>query len=385
MSSAYDAIVLGLGAMGSATAYHLARRGARVLGLDAYPRGHTQGSSHGRSRIIREAYFEAPEYVPLVQRAYQLWRELEAESGQALLTLTGGLNLGAPDSDLVTGALASARQHQLPYEYLTAAEVTARFPGFRPPAGAVAVYEPNAGILAPEACVSAHLDLAARHGATLRYAEPVRQWAADGAGVRVDTAQGAYWAARLAIAAGPWTSDVLADLGLPLTVQRIVNVHFAPEQPEHFAPDRCPIYILSAPEGEYYGFPALPGQGVKFGRHDTGETCTPATIRRTVDEDEVAALRAVLDCYLPGAGGAVLWTLTCMYTNTPDRHFIIDRHPAHGQVVFGCGFSGHGFKFSSVIGEALADLALDGASRRPIDFLSAARVGQASKRAAASQ
>ena len=373
MSSAYDAIVLGLGAMGSATAYHLARRGTRVLGLDAYPRGHTQGSSHGRSRIIREAYFEAPEYVPLVQRAYHLWRELEAECGQALLTLTGGLNLGAPESELVTGALASARQHQLPYEYLNAAEITARFPGFRPPEDAVAVYEPNAGILAPEACVGAHLDLAMRHGAVLQFNEPVRHWSADGAGVRVDTAQGTYQAARLVIAAGPWSAAVLAGLGLPLTVQRIVNVHFAPAEPDRFAPGRCPIYILSVLEGEYYGFPALPGQGVKFGRHDTGEVCTPATIRRMVDEGEVAALRAVLDRYLPGAGGDALWTLTCMYTNTPDRHFILDRHPAHEQVVYGCGFSGHGFKFSSVIGEILADLALDGATKHPIGFLSATR------------
>ncbi|MGN6362631.1 MAG: N-methyl-L-tryptophan oxidase [Thermomicrobiales bacterium] len=377
MSSAYDAIVLGLGAMGSATAYHLARRGARVLGLDAFPRGHTQGASHGRSRIIREAYFEAPEYVPLVQRAYHLWRELEAESGQALLTLTGGLNLGAPDSELVTGALASARQHQLPYEYLTAADVTARFPGFRPPEGAVAVYEPNAGILAPEACVGAHLDLAMRYGAVLQFTEPVRHWSADGAGVRVDTAQCTYQAARLVIAAGPWSAAVLAGLGLPLTVQRIVNVHFAPAEPDRFAPGRCPIYILSVPEGEYYGFPALPGQGVKFGRHDTGEVCTPATIRRTVGADEVAALRAVLDRYLPGAGGDALWTLTCMYTNTPDRHFILDRHPAHEQVVYGCGFSGHGFKFSSVIGEILADLALDGTTKHPIGFLSAARFARA--------
>lgn len=373
MSSAYDVIVLGLGAMGSAAAYHLARREARVLGLDAYPRGHTQGSSHGRSRIIREAYFEAPEYVPLVQRAYHLWRELEAESGQALLTLTGGLNLGAPESDLVTGALASAQQHQLPYDYLTTRDITARFPGFHPPEGYVAIYEPHAGILAPEACVGAHLDLAARHGATLHSGEQVRQWAADGDGVRVETARDVYHAGCLVIAAGPWSAEVLDGLGLPLTVQRVVNVHFAPAQPERFAPERCPIYILAVPEGDYYGFPALPGQGVKFGRHDTGEVCTPETIRRAVDADEVAALRAVLDRYLPGAGGDVLWTLTCMYTNTPDRHFIIDRHPAHSQVVYGCGFSGHGFKFSSAIGEVLADLALDGVTQHPIGFLSAAR------------
>lgn len=369
----YEAIVLGLGAMGSATAYHLARRGHRVLGLDAHPRGHTLGSSHGRSRIIREAYFEAPQYVPLVQRAYTLWQELEQASGRDLLTITGGLNVGTPDSEFITGALTSARQHNLPYELLSAGDVPARFPGFRPTADLVAVYEPHAGILDPEACVGAHLDLAARHGADLRHGEPALRWTADGAGVRVETADGAYTAERLAIAAGPWAGEVLAELGLPLRVQRVVNVHFAPVQPDLFAPERCPVYLWQVPEGDYYGFPALPGQGVKFGRHDTGERCTPHTIRRTVDDTEVAALRAILDRYMPGAAGAVRSTLTCMYTNTPDRHFVLDRHPAHAQVVYGCGFSGHGFKFSSVIGEVLADLALDGATRHDIGFLAATR------------
>ncbi|HET8630126.1 MAG TPA: N-methyl-L-tryptophan oxidase [Thermomicrobiales bacterium] len=373
MESTYDAIVLGLGAMGSAAVYHLARRGRRVLGLDAQPRGHALGSSHGRSRIIREAYFEAPEYVPLVRRAYDLWRALEAESGRHLLTVVGGLNIGRPESETVAGALASARQHDLPYEELTPAAVAARFPGFRLAGDLVAVYEPNAGFLDPEACVGTHLDLAARHGAVLRHGEAALRWAADGAGVRVETADATYTADCLVIAAGPWAGEVLAGLDLPLEVWRIVNVHFAPAAPERFAPERCPIYIFEVPEGQYYGFPALPGQGLKFGRHDAGEVCTPHTIRRDVDATEVDALRAVLDRYLPGAAGPVLWTLTCMYTNTPDRHFVLDRHPAHPQVVYGCGFSGHGFKFASAIGEVLADLALDGATRHPIGFLGAGR------------
>jgi sarcosine oxidase len=359
--------------MGSATAYHAARRGRRVLGLDANPRGHKNGSSHGTTRIIREAYFEAPEYVPLVQRAYALWRELEAESGRHLLTITGGLNIGTRESEFVSGARMSAQLHHLPYEELSNSEVAARFPGFRLPDEIVAVYEPNAGILDPEACVFAHLDLAARHGAAIHHNETVRRWSAEGDGVRVETEQGVYTAGRLVITAGPWTSDVLSDLGLPLRVQRIVNVHFAPTAPALFAPEHCPVYLMQVPEGDYYGFPALPGEGVKIGRHEIGEVCTPETIRREVDPAEVAMLRDVLDRYLPGAAGEVLWTLTCMYTNTPDRHFILDRHPAHATVVYGCGFSGHGFKFASAIGEVMADLALDGATRHDIGFLSAAR------------
>ena len=370
----HDVIVLGLGGMGSAAAYQLASRGRRVLGLDAFERGHARGSSHGRTRIIRQAYYEAPEYVPLVQRAYQLWRELEVESGRGLLRITGGLNVGRPDGALVAGALASARQHGLPYEYLEPTVVAERFPAFRLTDDLVAVHEPEAGILEPEACVGVHLDLAARHGADLRHGERARGWSVDGSGVRVDTDRGAYTAERLVIAAGPWASELLADLQLPLAVQRVVNVHFEPIRPELFGPDRCPVHIWEIPEGQYYGIPALPEQGVKFGRHDAGEICNPHTIRRDVDAEEIEALRTVLDRYLPGAAGDVKWTLTCMYTNTPDRHFVIDRHPRHDQVVYACGFSGHGFKFASVVGETLADLATAGETRHPIAFLSAGRL-----------
>jgi sarcosine oxidase len=379
MTSSYDVIVVGLGAMGSATAYHLAKRGHRVLGLDAHPRGHKNGSSHGTTRIIREAYFEAPQYVPLVQRAYELWRELEAESGQHLLTITGGLNIGTSDSEFVSGARKSAQLHRLPYEELTNTEVADRFPGFRLPDEIVAIFEPTAGILEPEACVFAHLDLAARHGADIHHSEPVRRWSTEGDGVRVETEQGSYTASRLVLTAGPWASEMLADLGLPLRVQRIVNVHFAPTEPALFAPDRCPVYLMQVPEGDYYGFPALPGEGVKIGRHDIGEVTAPHTIRRDVDPEEIAMLRDVLDRYMPGAAGDVLWTLTCMYTNTPDRHFVLDRHPAYGNVVYGCGFSGHGFKFASAIGEVMADLAMDGATRHDIAFLSAVRFADAAR------
>jgi sarcosine oxidase len=369
----YDVIVIGLGAMGSAAAAHLAKRGHRVLGIDAHERLHKLGSSHGDSRIIREAYFEAPEYVPLVQRAYRLWRELEEETGRDLLTITGGLNFGTPESEFVAGSLASARLHGLPYEYLTPDEVSARFPGFRLTDDLVAVYEPNAGILRPEECMTAHYEVAKRHGAELRFGEPVIAWDIEHPGVKVATDTGGYSADRLVLTPGPWAAQLLTRVGLPLEVWRVVNVHFQPTQPDLFDVATTPVYLFQVPEGDYYGFPNIPGQGVKIGRHDIGEITTPQTIRREVDDHEIEMLRTVLDRYLPGASGDVIKTLTCMYTITPDRHFVIDRYPEHPEVVYACGFSGHGYKFASAIGEVLADLAIDGRSRFDIDFLSADR------------
>jgi sarcosine oxidase len=362
--------------MGSAAAYHLARRGRRVLGLDAFAPGHARGSSHGRSRILRTAY-PTPQYVPLVRRATVLWRELEAESGTTLLTMTGMLLVGSPGTPMIDGPLSSARQHDLPYELLGPAEVTARFPGFRLTGDLAAVYEPLAGFLRPESCVAAHLDLAARHGATLRHAEPVSGWAVDGDGVSVTTSAGRYTADRLVLTPGPWAGELLADLGLPLTVQRVVNVHFEPTEPARFAPERCPVFGWEVPEGHYYGSPALPGEGLKIGKNVTGHACTPATVQRTVEAAEIDDFRRMLDRYMPGAAGAVKWPLTCLYTNTPDGHFVIDQHPRHRQVVIAGGCSGHAFKYTSVIGEILADLVVDGATRHPIGFLSAARFSPA--------
>ncbi len=366
----FDVLVVGLGAMGSATSYQLARRGLRVAGFDAHARGHALGSSHGRSRIIRKAYFEAPAYVPLVLRAYELWRQLEAESGQTLLTITGGLMVGGPETALVSGALASARQHGLAHEHLSAQAVNARFPAFDLPDNLEGVYEPEAGFLRPEDCVDVHLTLAAKRGAELHESEPVRSWSVDDAGVEVTTDQGRYVADRLVLTPGPWAPALLAGLELPLTVQRIVNVHFQPRvADDRFAAGRCPVYLWEVPEGVYYGFPELPGEGIKFGRHDAGTPTSAETIEREVAPAEVAALRTTLDRYLPGAGGSTLSTLTCMYTVTPDWHFVLDRYPGTERVVFGCGFSGHGFKFASAIGEALAELLVDGRASQPIGFL----------------
>ena len=374
--SPYDVAIVGLGAMGSATAWHLSRRGYRVLGLDSYRRGHDRGSSHGRTRIIRQAYYESPDYVPLVRRSYELWRALEEESGKALLTATGGIYLGRPEAELVAGALASARLHGIPHEELDADEIRRRFPAFRVPDAFVGLYEPGAGLLDPEACVAALIDLAAARGAELHHEEPVRCWRVDGDGVVVETERERYRAGRLVLAAGAWIGRLLADLRLPLEIWRILHIHFEPERDDLFPAGRYPFALWEIPEGIYSAFPALPMQGVKFGRHDTGEVCTPETARREVRPDEVESLRAMLNRFLPGAGGQVLWTLTCLYTMTPDHHFIIDRHPQHSQVVYVSACSGHGFKFATVVGEILADLATEGTTPHRVKFLSAARFGR---------
>ena len=358
MSGALDAIVLGLGAMGSATLAELAARGRRVLGLDRFDPPHDLGSSHGKSRIIREAYFEDPRYVPLVQRAYERWAALERETGAALVLRTGGLMIGPPQGALVSGALLSAETHSLPHERLSAAETCAQYPALRVPEGAIAVREPRAGVLFPEACIAAQLERARRHGAEIRGEEPALEWSADGAGVEVRTPRARYRASSLVIAAGAWLARLVPELELPLTVTRQALYWFTPvAHPERFAPERFPIFIWEDEPGRFlYGFPDL-GDGVKIARHMEGEPTEPDRVRREVSVAEIDALRAAVARCIPDAAGPLRASATCLYTNTPDQHFIVDRHPVHPQVVIASPCSGHGFKFASALGEVLADLA----------------------------
>lgn len=364
MLESFDAIVVGLGAMGGSAIYHLAKRGKRVLGLDRFGPPHTFGSSHGETRIIREAYYEHPLYVPLVQRAYELWDELEKEAGRQLFLQTGGLMISRPDGVVFSGAKRSADEHKLPYEVLSSAEVRRRFPALQPDDDMAAVLEPRAGILFPEACVEAHVTLAAKHGARLRLNETVLSWHSDGAGVLVKTAQGEYRGERLILSVGAWIQSLLPDLRLPLQVERQVLHWFRPARtPEIFEPKNCPVYLWGYGRNQFfYGFPAL-GDGVKVARHHEGKTVDVNTVRRDVSDAEVEGMREIVRRFLPAADGPLRKSTVCLYTNAPDHHFLITTHPGHRQVVIASPCSGHGFKFSSAVGEVLADLALEGESR----------------------
>ena len=366
----YDAIVVGLGAMGSAALYQLARRGQRVLGLEAFGRGHRLGSSHGESRIIRLAYYEHPNYVPLLHRAYALWNDLERASGEALLRITGGLMIGAPDSPLVSGAHASAVQHGLAYELYEAAEVRRRYPALHLKPGEVALFEPRAGILLPEKCVAAYTRLAGVSGAEAHFDEAVDSWTATDSHVEIVTRAGRYAARRVVFTCGAYTNQVLRDGRVDVRAERIPLFWIEPSAPELFGVDRLPIYLWQQSNGDhFYGFPHLEWPGVKVARHHSRDYCDPRTVDRQVNAEDERRLRAVIADRLPALSGPVLSSMICLYENSLDEHFLIDHLPGQPNVIFAGGFSGHGFKFASVVGEILADLVTEGAATSDADFL----------------
>jgi sarcosine oxidase len=379
MTSSYDVIVIGLGGMGSAAAYRLAGRGQRVLGLERFTPGHDRGSSHGGSRVTRQAYFEDPAYVPLLLRGADLWEQVERDSGRSIVTYTGGVMIGQPDSRTVAGSRLSAEQWGLEHEMLDAAEIRARFPTLHPAEDEVALYERMAGFVRPEESVLAHLQLAGQAGAELHFEETVAEWTANpsGEGVRVTTDQDSYTADRLVICPGAWAPQLLADLGIGFEIERQVMYWFAPEGGAvPFTADTHPVYIWELDAGaQFYGFPAIDGPdgGAKVAMFRGGRICTPETIDRVVHDAEVEAIREHLRPRIPSLPGPLLHAATCMYTNTADEHFVIAAHPAHPQVTVACGFSGHGFKFVSVVGEILADLAAEGATAHPIALFDPAR------------
>lgn len=374
----YDAIVIGLGAMGSATAYQLAQRGQHVLGIEQFEPGHDRGSSHGHHRMIRMSSLHDDGYVPLANRAFELWAEVADLTGQELLRIIGEVRLSHAASDAQFAMNAIELERRGFVERLDEAALRERFPGFRLYDDMYATYEANAGFLWSERGILAHCAAAQQTGATLQTGEEFTGWEADGAGVRVTTSRGSYRAGRLILTAGAWAPELLADLQFPYRVIRSVNGYFAPERPDVWTAEAgAPDFLLDVPEGSYYGIPSIDGIGVKIGRSATewGTETTARTIRREIDDAEIDMMRAALDRYLPGAAGAELKRITCMCTYTIDGDFIIDRHPEHEAVLFACGFSGIGYKFSPTVGEILAELALDGVTRHDIAFVSPARFG----------
>ena len=377
MANTYDAIVIGLGAMGSASLYHLAKRGQRGLGIDMYPEGHDQGSSHGEHRMIRKSAGSSSlvgtdSYVPLVARAFDLWENLEQESGQSLMKILGEIAILA-DERLAEMDITLDDLKSNPFrELLSEDDLRTRFPGVRIQGGVHVTYEAEAGYLRPEAGISAHLAIARKHGAEIRRPETVTGWEIDGDGVAVTTDSGRYVADHLVIAGGAYAEELLGDLGLPLQVTRIVNGYFEPTSEHWYSENGAPDFLLSVPEGGFYGMPADEGVGLKIGLH-YGTPTTARTIDRTIRDEEIDFLRGVLDRYMPGASGPVVKQITCMYTMTPDEDFIVELHPEHPQVAIACGFSGRGFKFSPTVGEIMADLVTNGSTSHDIKFLSSNR------------
>ena len=372
----FDSIVVGVGGMGSAAVHHLAQRGERVLGLEKFDIPHDMGSSHGVTRVIRLTYFEHPSYVPLLARAYALWRELEQNGGEQLLYITGSIDAGAPDSFVVKGSIASCAEHDLTHDVLTSAELTQRFPGFALSPEMMAVWQPDGGFLVPERCIVHHVWQAQAAGAEVRAREPVLDWQAKRESVTVRTTRATYDADRLVFTAGAWSQSLLPVLGENAIPERQVMGWFQPAQPELFAVERFPVFNCLVPEGHYYGFPIHGIPGFKIGKyhHLQQQTAAESVDRECHLEDE-EALRACTQRYLTGGMGATLALKTCMFTNTPDGHFIMDHHPEHENVVIAAGFSGHGFKFCSVVGEILAELALDGKTRHDIGMFGLDRFG----------
>ncbi len=377
----YDVAVIGLGAMGAAALAHLARRGVRAIGIERFKRLHEQGASHGESRIIRKAYFEDPAYVPLLERSYELWQELERESGRTLLDFTGVLFVGAPERESIAGTLRSAQRYKLPLETYDSKDLAARFPGTTPRPDEIGLLERQAGIVFPEAGVDAHLEVATARGAQTRFSTRVAHHERRDGAHRLSLEDGAtIEAAHIVFCTGMWSGQLLPDLSLPLRIQRNVQVWFEPKTTAYDR-GRFPAFLVERADypAALYGFPALHGS-LKAALHRFGETVDPENLDRHIRDSDVGAVARALDQWMKGAAGTYVRGRVCSYSLTPDGNFIIDRHPADASVTIACGFSGHGYKFCPVVGEIVADLALDGGTAREIGFLGINRFNQSSMR-----
>lgn len=372
----FDVIAIGVGGMGSATTYHLARRGRSVLGLERFDIPHEMGSSHGVTRIIRLAYYEHPSYVPLLRRAYELWREIQAQVGETLLHITGSIDAGPPGSFVFERSLQSCKLHDLPHQVLTGVELRQKFPAYHLPPDTLALLQPDGGFLLPERCIVSYVTAAQAYGAEIHAREKVEGWEPRNGGVRVVTNRAVYVADQLVITAGAWVSTdgllpFLKGLAVP---ERQVLAWLQPARPELFAPERFPVFNFLAAEGRYYGFPIFGVPGFKFGKyHHLQQAVDPEHFEREPNERDEQVLREFAARYFPDGAGPTMALKTCIFTNAPDEHFIIDLHPEYPQVAFASPCSGHGFKFASVIGEIVADLVERGETRHDISMFRFAR------------
>jgi len=376
--SRYQTIVVGVGAMGSATCYALAQRRKRVLGIERFGIPNGMGSSHGYTRIIRLAYYEDPSYVALLRRAYERWRELQAAAGEQLLHITGSIDAGTPDSWVFKGSLESCLLHELPHQVLTARELHTRFPGYALPDEMLALLQPEGGFLAPERCIVAHVTGAQALGAEIHGWEQVLEWEPLGDGVRVQTNRDTYEADSLVLSTGAWIGDLVEELAGKAVPERQVLAWLQPVRPEYFQPSTFPVFNLSVEEGRFYGFPAFTVPGFKLGRYGhLGESGPVDSIDRSVHDRDEQILRQFASRYFPDGCGPTMNLDTCLFTNTEDHRFVIDVHPEYSQVSIASPCSGHGFKFASVVGEIMADLSLDGTTRHDIDMFRLERFDQA--------
>lgn len=371
----YDAIVIGVGGIGSAAVYHLARRGCKVLGLEQFSIAHDLGSSHGQSRIIRKAYFEDPAYIPLLHKTYDLWSALENECGKQLVHRCGLLLAGHMSGQVISGVQRTISNHQLDIQTLTPDEAHNRFPGFSIPEEMTVMFEKDAGYLLPEAAIQTHVDLARGHGATVLEGQKVVGWSVDQGSVTVETADQHYQAEHLVFCSGAWSLSLLKDDPLPLEVRRKAVFWFDVGDSIYHVDHGCPIFGFDTGDGFYYGFPVMDASGLKTANHSGGDVVSdPDKIDRTLHPEDETGVRKFIKDFLPRANAKLLKHSICMYTMTPDEHFIVDCHRHHPNVFFATGFSGHGFKFAPVLGSALCDLVLQGSTTEAIDFLSKARL-----------
>ncbi len=364
MTQTYDVAIIGAGTMGSAAAYHLARRGRRVIAFEQFGVVHEMGSHSGQTRIIRHAYHESPDYVPLVLRADDLWLDLENQTGTKVLHRTGGLVLGPENGYLVRDAVLACTTHHLPFEQLTATEIRNRWQQFHIPDNWTGCYDPRAGFLEVEHCIRLHCEQATKHGAALLTGETVQQIDRNS----ITTNKNTYQADRVVVCAGSWTSRILEHLHLPIVVKRKTVAWLRPKSKEHFLIGRFPIFLADVKAGVLYGFPIHGHEGIKIANHNSlGPETTPDRADRTFRPEDAIDMQDFVQEYLPEITSEVLDGKICMYALTPDEDFILDFHPADPDTLIAAGFSGHGFKFAPVIGEILADLCIDGRTRHGIE------------------